>query len=1425
MGVPKFFRWLSERYPKVIQRHGCPPNAETTQEHFGTDPPTNMPKPDPLSTCGLAPEIDRLYIDMNGIIHGCSHNNSEAEENGEEGVANISEDEIFRNICYYLDRVVKDIAKPKQLVYMAIDGVAPRAKLNQQRSRRYRSGKEGEIERTVYDAHLEAMERERERNRQRKMEETGDFDDEINLHSQNRDEQREDEETLLTEVEPGRFTGKFETHESDSTFGLGDESADSNIFHSNVITPGTSFFSECTKHIEHFIQFKLSTDPAWKDLDIIFSGPNVPGEGEHKIMEFMRQQKSRPDYDPNLRHCIMGQDGDLIMLGLVTHEPNLFLLREQVIFDRRRNDRLAAHGLDAYIHNPNFEFLHMNILRDYFAFEFETSNVWPESPYDLERTIDDFVFMTFFVGNDFLPHMPALDIADEAFDLLFYTYRSQREKWLSQKEEPYLTNAGNIASGERLESFLGVVGAHESSYYDYKKSTEDPGKARTLEAKWGMVTTPSDEILASKEQEDRSRFRGMLEQSVEQKQRIAVKEHLDFTPVMSSIPSYQEKSDKEDDGKGLFSRMGHLLQFSVPDKKNDTQQKLPEPAFDVTDVKGRYYADKFGFSPFDAEKHIALRKAYVEGLVWNLKYYYEGCISWEWYYPFHYGPMISDLVGVDGMLREVSFDGKMGSPLKPFEQLMACMPPSHSHLLPEPYRWLMTDPSSPISQFYPRSFTVDMNGKRWPWEAVVMLPFIDSERLLSAANSVSPELLSEAEVGRNEFKESIVWLNDASSKRDLEATGIGKCFDTVKDCTAVSIPFVSSQWRYPGVSSSPPIFKPEVKPGTQVPLSGLPTLRDGSVHSMWRKRLKVNVHGNISRYTTALLQLHNSTPEGISILQLAPHLIGTTIFINYPVLIEALVTAVSDSQGILRGEEALRQWTSRESTGRKSRLKKVINGYITGEGYTGTGGLTITETRSGAEELETLLYVRPIKGLRTMADGTVVKSFAKFEVEVPLFVKSWAPVSEDKRLESLPALLEKDPYNAAKRVLTYRPDDEDSTKENVNAKSNQRSRGYQEKIDLIPDDEITGITVRATSMSSLLYGLPSQSRAFGTLSKKMKPTSREFCTLERPGLNCLTSNRAIVRPAFFAEVNPLRTAATFPRRGRIFALGAIFASLFSSVGAIELGRKAHLQSSPTDDFSRNKLFAQREARNDVHLGDEVELLPPDVGSYPPPPPLEFAHGTTTLSFVFQGGIVAAVDSRASLGSFVGSKTTQKVLPINSHMLGTMAGGAADCSFWIRKLQGEAAMHVLTLDGRRMSVARASRLLSNALYDNRKLGLSVGTMVMGFDDTETKSSRARIFYVDNSGTRIEGDVFAVGSGSTFALGILDTEKRHDLTVDEAVALGLKAIRHATFRDAYSGGFINVYLITHEHGWQRVFSQDLACLSGRESIPNETPLQLE
>jgi len=384
MGVPKFFRWLSERYPKINQRAGFLPKEETCLRHFDEPPPAPIIPPDPLSTCGLPPPIDRLYIDMNGVIHGCSHNNS-----GSEVDENITQEEIFQNIAYYLDRVVGDIVQPSQLVYLSIDGVAPRAKLNQQRSRRYRSGNEGEIEETIYEAHMQHR-KENEADVS-SMEEDGGipgFDEYTSIGGSGSHYNPES----LQEVEPGRFIGKFESHAVEH-----DESIEK--FHHNEITPGTPFFQACTDFLHNYVKDKVENDEKWKHLTIIFSGPDVPGEGEHKIMDFIRREKVRPDYDVNTKHCIMGQDGDWIMLGLATHEPNLVLLREQVVFEHKKQSLLERNGISSYIHNANFEWLHLSILRDYLSYEFETRQVVPSSQYELESTIDDFVFLTFFVGK------------------------------------------------------------------------------------------------------------------------------------------------------------------------------------------------------------------------------------------------------------------------------------------------------------------------------------------------------------------------------------------------------------------------------------------------------------------------------------------------------------------------------------------------------------------------------------------------------------------------------------------------------------------------------------------------------------------------------------------------------------------------------------------------------------------------------------------------------------------------------------------------------------------------------------------------------------------------------------------------------------------------------------------------------------------
>jgi len=205
--------------------------------------------------------------------------------------------------------------------------------------------------------------------------------------------------------------------------------------------------------------------------------------------------------------------------------------------------------------------------------------------------------------------------------------------------------------------------------------------------------------------------------------------------------------------------------------------------------------------------------------------------------------------------------------------------------------------------------------------------------------------------------------------------------------------------------------------------------------------------------------------------------------------------------------------------------------------------------------------------------------------------------------------------------------------------------------------------------------------------------------------------------------------------------------------------------------------------------------------HPSNPDIKFAHGTTTLAFIFNGGVLIAVDSRASMGSYIGSGTVKKVIEISRYLLGTMAGGAADCSYWERYLSQRYRLYELR-ERKRMTTAMASKILANTIYQYRNQGLSMGTMVAGWDE----QTGPALYYIDDEGTRLKGHMFSCGSGSTFAYGVMDSGYRPDLSLEEAVELGKRAIYHATHRDAFSGGRINVYLMQKD-GWTKHFSEDM------------------
>ncbi|CAH0492522.1 unnamed protein product [Peronospora farinosa] len=676
MGVPAFYRWVQEKYPKCVV--DCVESRAVVldgERHFElTD--TTGPSPNGF-------EVDNLYVDMNGLIHPCAH-----PENGE---APKTEEEMYRRVMNYVDRLVAAV-RPRRVLYLAIDGVAPRAKMNQQRARRFRSAQEAEQRMEVEKEALEYM----------------------------------------------------------SALGHKVPTKQEKAWDSNVITPGTKFMAKLAKYLRFYIRDRVNNNAAWKSIKIILSDAGVPGEGEHKLMQYIRVQRSQPGYDPNQHHVIHGLDADLIMLGLATHEVKFSILREEVLFGKQKYEKerqkeqqmvLDANGTtlskrkrgEFGEHNADLvasdlkplQYLHIATLREYLQIEFEPlSHILPFE-YDFERIVDDFVFLCFFVGNDFLPHLPSLDIRDGALDFLILIYAK-----LLPAMGGYLTDGGHV-NLSRVDVILAEVGQVEDVIFQ-RRALKQAENERIRKSR--LSNEKKDQIAAAAAKD--SAVEILKKRRIDKETIAADKKYGGLTPE-----------------EAVKARVKESVENKLEKYREEVQDvvRLGEPGW-----KTRYYSDKLKADDIEVGGgRERVFQAYIEGLCWVMRYYYTGCASWQWFYPFHYAPFASDLRNIDRF--EITFEE--GLPFHPFEQLMGVFPADSGHAIPKPYRWLMSDPKSPIIDFYPKDIPVDPNGKAMPWLWVVLLPFIDESRLLKAMEEPNQKL-TEAEKKRNtRFGKEVVFFH------------------------------------------------------------------------------------------------------------------------------------------------------------------------------------------------------------------------------------------------------------------------------------------------------------------------------------------------------------------------------------------------------------------------------------------------------------------------------------------------------------------------------------------------------------------------------------------------------------------------------------------------------------------------------------------
>nr|ACM45577.1 LMP7 [Scophthalmus maximus] len=202
--------------------------------------------------------------------------------------------------------------------------------------------------------------------------------------------------------------------------------------------------------------------------------------------------------------------------------------------------------------------------------------------------------------------------------------------------------------------------------------------------------------------------------------------------------------------------------------------------------------------------------------------------------------------------------------------------------------------------------------------------------------------------------------------------------------------------------------------------------------------------------------------------------------------------------------------------------------------------------------------------------------------------------------------------------------------------------------------------------------------------------------------------------------------------------------------------------------------------------------------------IDLDHGTTTLAFKFKHGVIVAVDSRASAGSYLASNDVNKVIEINPYLLGTMSGSAADCQYWERLLAKECRLYRLR-NNHRISVAAAPSCCQHDAGLQRH-GLSMGSMICGWD---REGPGCTMWMITGRVCLAACSLPAVGAASPTAWW-QRFPGRH--ATEEAYELGRRGIVHATHRDAYSGGVVNMYHM-REDGWIKVCKDDVSELIHR------------
>ncbi|KAH3758916.1 5'-3' exoribonuclease 2 [Pelomyxa schiedti] len=358
-------------------------------EAFHFPPPTHKITPGPV--------IDNLYLDVNCLIHSCtSAVQSVQNSKGTPIQTDDFEAEVIKELLNRIDRIVHD-TKPKQLLFLSLDGVPPAAKITQQRERRFKSWMNPELPASVTPSQAPTQ-----------------------------PQQPGQVQRLPQPQQPPQVQQLPQSNPSASANSLWD---------SNAITPGTRFMTRLSLSVRKFVEHRISngctlcassstTGPKfsrctlWSVLTVIVSDSTMPGEGEQKIIDFIRYQRdqhkaassstqtnsppaeSTATDKPSQQHYIYSMDSDLVLLCMTLHELNLNLLWTEDDFNTY-----------TYLDIKSVQSTIMQLIGSFSGTVFNDTAI-----------LSDWILLTCLLGNDFIPGIPSLWLGENALNRLTEQY-------------------------------------------------------------------------------------------------------------------------------------------------------------------------------------------------------------------------------------------------------------------------------------------------------------------------------------------------------------------------------------------------------------------------------------------------------------------------------------------------------------------------------------------------------------------------------------------------------------------------------------------------------------------------------------------------------------------------------------------------------------------------------------------------------------------------------------------------------------------------------------------------------------------------------------------------------------------------------------------------------------------------------------------